>query len=184
MKNAVKKNGILTFAYCLGVDDILLSDLFQAGLLRKRDNLYEVFSQEALNDGNGCGEIVPEGYYIKLDSAGYPYPNDPAFFVENHRHVSGNCYEQIPTPRGIWTADSPWCEEMQFLVEKKGLVIRPGDPDNYFSAPLWGTVESAASDAVVLFYSIERDDIGVIRNIDFNFVVRTEFDKTYQVPLE
>ena len=43
------------------------------------------------------------------------------------------------------------------------------------------TTETAAQTAVVMFYSVERDEDGRIRHIDFNFVEREYFDRTYEI---
>lgn len=61
------------------------------------------------------------------------------------------------------------------------LLINEEDPDRYFSAQLWGTTLSAAKDAVIVFYSVTRDPDGKILEISFNFVARSEFDKTYDI---
>ena len=39
---------------------------------------------------------------------------------------------------------------------------------------------SAARDAVLIFYSITRDEQGDIVDADFNFVAREEFNQTYR----
>ena len=68
---------------------------------------------------------------------------------------------------------------IRFLKEHKGLVICPEDPDRYFTAPLWGTLESAGANAVIVFYRVERDVNGSILDVDFNFVAHVEFEKSY-----
>ena len=72
------------------------------------------------------------------------------------------------------------CDEIAFLMEEKGLVIDRQSRDRYFSAPLWGTTLYAARDAVIIFYSITRDQMGRIIDADFNFVERGVFGKTYE----
>ena len=72
------------------------------------------------------------------------------------------------------------CEEIDFLVKNKGLQFNTEDSKTYFSAPLWGTILTAAKDAAIVFYSIDRNIDGTIINADFNFVVLDEFMKTYQ----
>ena len=73
------------------------------------------------------------------------------------------------------------CPEVLFLIEHKGLVIDETNPNQYFSATLWNTQESAQENAVLVFYSISRDKAGNIIDADFNFVERTEFDRTYKI---
>ena len=71
--------------------------------------------------------------------------------------------------------------KIKFLIEQKQLTFHEEDPEKYFQAPLWGTNLSAKKDAVIVFYSIERDENGEIRDAEFNFVARDEFDKTYEL---
>ena len=73
------------------------------------------------------------------------------------------------------------CKEVSFLIREKGLVLDETNPDNYYSAVLWGTKEAAAKDAVLVFYNISYNDDGSVRDAEFNFVKREEFDKTYSV---
>ena len=61
--------------------------------------------------------------------------------------------------------------------------IHTEETDSYFSAKIWGTELTAARDAVLVFYQIERDKAGTILEVDFNLVARSEFDRTYQYVL-
>lgn len=177
MKKAIKKSGKIVKAYRLGEDHAVLKDLMESGKIKRvTDETYEVFSQEAVN---GKGEIAHTGDYIKVDSTGCPYPLMEEYFRENHRPIQGDEYEQIPQPVYIWTAEDGECEEIQYLRECKGLVTDEACPEKYFSAPLWGSLLSAAKDAVIVFYGIYKDRRGQIVDIDFNFVARTEFEKNY-----
>ena len=87
----------------------------------------------------------------------------------------------MPKLLKAWSVQEPMCEEIRFLIDNKGLVLAEADEAHYFTAPLWGTVASAAKDSVVIFYSIERDADGKITDAEFNFVVREAFDSTYDV---
>ena len=142
------------------------------------DGSYEVFSREATT---GTGEKAYAGDYIKLDSEGFPYPNEKKFFESHHIQLTDDTYEQIPVEVQVWTADEGTCDEVSFLISEKFLKINEADPDRYFTAPLWGTTLTAAKDAVIVFYEIKRDDSGKISDADFNFVERSEFNKTYTV---
>lgn len=173
---AIKKDGKAVNAYELGTDDDLLAEYFSRGKLKKLSgDTYEVFSLEAVS---GRGEIAHTGDFIKIDTGGNPYPVDRVFFWENHRHTGDTRYEQIPRELDAWDVGESMSEEVSFLIEEKGLTIS-GSAEKYFSAPLWGTVESAEKDAVIVFYSITRDAEGHITDADFNFVARGEFDKMY-----
>lgn len=175
----IKKEGKHIRAYRLGSESPILDKLIAGGQIVKRpDGSYEVFSREAVN---GTGQLAQEGDYIKLDSEGYPYPNYAKFFQNNHRHIAGDEYEQLPKPLEAWSLAEEETDVIRFLKEYKGLIIRPEDPKRYFTAPLWGTLESAASNAVIVFYSVERDESSEVLNVDFNFVARIEFEKNYCV---
>lgn len=175
----IKKEGKHIRAYRLGSESPILDKLIAGGQIVKcPDGSYEVFSREAVN---GTGQLAQEGDYIKLDSEGYPYPNYAKFFQNNHRHIAGDEYEQLPKPLEAWSLAEEETDVIRFLKEYKGLIIRPEDPKRYFTAPLWGTLESAASNAVIVFYSVERDESSEVLNVDFNFVARIEFEKNYCV---
>lgn len=177
MFKIIKKTGKILYAYRLGEKNDVLEELMHKGKIREiYDGLYEIFSQEAKN---GKGEIAHKGDYIKIDSSGSPYPNDETFFKKNHRRIEGNRYEQIPKPLDAWTVQESMCEEVDFLIQKKGLVINVNEKDRYFNAELWGAKLSSARDSVIVFYSIDRDSLGNIIDVDFNFVCRDEFEKTY-----
>lgn len=174
-----KKQGKIVTAYQLGTQHPVINKLMQEKkIISLPDGQFEVMSQEAVH---GKGEIAQTGDFIKLDADGWPYPNTQTFFQNNHRHLSGAEYEQIPQPLEAWTADEDLCEEVFFLIKNRGLVLNADDPAHYFTAPLWGTLESAARDAVLVFYSIQRDETGRITDADFNFVARNIFDQDYDI---
>lgn len=175
----IKKHGKTVKAYRLGCESEVLDKLISEGkLIPCEHGTYEIMSQESVNGG---GQIAHEGDYIKIDSSGNPYPNDAAFFGANHRHIEGDEYEQIPKPLLAWTADEPITEEIAFLIAHKGLILDDESFDKYFTAPLWGTLESSPCDSVVIFYSVSRNEVGEITDADFNFVARDEFEKTYRI---
>lgn len=166
----------------------VVKELMQAGriLFHPEDEngeaFYEVLSREAVQAGQH-GEVAFAGDYIKVDSEGYPYPNDMEFFVENHLQVAGqeNVYEQIPVPLKAWDADCDMCEEVQFLIDHKGLSIDETSTEQRYKAPLWGTTLAAAADAVLVFYSITYDEDGAVIGADYNFVASEEFDRKYHL---
>lgn len=174
-----KIEGKIVKAYELGVPHPVLTQLAAEGkLVDHGDGTYEIFSQETTSKG----QIARTGDYIKIDSAGFPYPNSREFFLANHRKLPGeNCYEQIPQTLEAWTTDCPICEKIRFLMREKELQLNPQTPDAYFSAPLWGTRETANADSILVFYRIDRDENGTILDADFNFVRKEEFDKTYTI---
>lgn len=178
MKSVIKKSGKIVQAYRLGDEGPVIKKLINEGKIKKiGEDFYEVFSQET----DVKGEIAYSCDYIKVDSAGCPYPNSEKFFKENHVHVSGDDYEQLPKPLYAWEASDGMCKEIVFLIEQKGLIINEASEEKYFTAPLWGTMLSAAKDAVIIFYELLWDKDGNVVEADFNFVAKSEFDKTYDV---
>jgi hypothetical protein len=179
MFKVIKRSGNRVNAYRLGDKSHVIDELISQGKIKKlTDTSYEIFSHEAVN---GNGELATKGDYIKVDSDGFPYPNKAEFFSANHKWIREDEYEQIPTALYAWTIQEPMCEEIKFLINEKGLKINTDNPEHYFNAFLWGTKLSAAKDAVIVFYNIIRDKSGHLVDIEFNFVCRREFDKTYIV---
>lgn len=80
-----------------------------------------------------------------------------------------------------WRKGEPESEEIQYLLERGILKIHPDHPNQYFSASLWDTEETAAWDAVVVFFVIKRDSDGKIEEINFNFVDAEYFQKNYSL---
>ena len=177
MKYVIKKKGNVVRADLLSEENPNIQELMQKGLVGKTDDgRFEIFSLEAKE---GLGEIAEEGDYVKYSSTGEPYPNKAWDFEENHRHLEGNLYEEIPKVMKAWTAYDEMCEHIEYLIKEKGLILRDDCPEKYFNAVLWGAPLSAARDSVLIFYKIQRDIDGNIFDIDFNFVVREEFEKKY-----
>ncbi len=179
MFKVMKNQGNIVRACRLGEPGGLIEQLMREGRIVERESgIFEVFSREA---ADSRGEIAYMGDYIKVDSAGMPYPNKKDFFEKNHRYLGEDKYEQSPALLDAWADGEDMCEEVEFLIAEKGLAINKSDENKYYTAPLWGTILSAAKDAVIIFYRVERDEKGVIQDIDFNFVQREEFDKTYSI---
>lgn len=178
MRRAIKKTGKVQ-AYQLGQDDnVILCRLIKEGKVNKvSDAEYEIFSQEAVA---GYGQFANRGDFIKVDSAGFPYPISKEIFLKNHIHVAGDNYEQKLFPVYVWRYDDGMCPAVQFLIDKKGLVINEEDEKKYFNARLWGTDLSAEKNAYLIFYSIDYDERGEkILDADFNFIEKNEFQLTY-----
>lgn len=175
----IKKTGKVVEAYQLGNDSDMERALINSGrIIKHSSGKYELFSQESVN---GSGELAENGDYFKVDSAGFPYPNSKEFFEQNHKHIEDNKYEQLPKELTAWSIDEPENDVIQFLIENKGLVIDKNSTEKYYSAPLWGSMLSAAKDAVIVFYDVKRNPDGDIVDVDFNFVAREEFERTYDV---
>lgn len=145
-------------------------------LLQDADGLWRLRNLEAPEEG----ELVSMGDYIKLDTEGRPYPNKKDWFEANHTHIEGNWYRQIPVTKTAWCTTEPLCPQMQFLLDRGLLTWRKDDVDQTFSALLWGTRQSAPEDAVILFDRIEYAD-HTLQAVEFHFIAREEFLKTYDV---
>ena len=142
------------------------------------DGTFELFSQETTE---GKGQTAMPGDYFKVDDRGCLHPNKRAFFLQNHRHIEGDWYLQSARPLKIWRLGDPDCEEIRFLLDRSLLRVHPDHPRRYFSASLWETEETAASDAVIVFFGVDRDPEGQIAGINFNFVDREYFNTHYRV---
>lgn len=182
MKYAAKSKKQVVKAYCLGAGSAMEAMLTERGRIRRLpDGQFELMSQEAKN---GVGEIARAGDYFKVDLVEgeyYPYPNSRTYFLENHRHLDGDEYEQRPAPRAIWQLGDPMCAEIQFLLDTGRLTLKPEQPEQFFNAFLWGADLSAARDATIVFYQVDRDSSGAITDISFNFVAKNEFDSSYEL---
>ncbi len=182
MIKVMKNHGKTVQVYRLGEDSEEIGQLIkEKKIIPLPDNKFEVKTSETLSSQSEHGQIAMAGDFVKVDSDGNPYPNCAEWFYQNHRHLAGNEYEQIPQALDAWTCDEKMCKEIEFLIQHKGLVINEQEQENYFTAPLWGTTETAGKDAVVVFYGITYTESGEIVDADFNFVKRTEFDKTYHI---
>lgn len=179
MQTAVKHQYKLIKAYRLGQKCAVLQRLMdEQRIISNHDGTFRIFSQEAVN---GTGELALAGDYIRIDSTGTPYPNTAAFVRHNLRHLFGPYFLQIPHPVSVWTAEEDMCPEIEFLINKKSLILNESDPEHYFTAPLWGSTLSAAKNAVLVLYAVERNTQGQLTNLEFNFVEREEFHKTYRI---
>ncbi len=177
-----KKRGKIVQAYKLGVAHMALEQLITSGkIVDLRDGSYDVFSLEAVNSESGHGQVAYAGDWMRLDSAGFPYPSKDDWFQNNMRHISGDDYEQIPKELVAWTADMEMCPEIDFLIREKGLNLDENSFDKYYSAILWGNPEAADRNAVLVFYSISYSGDGTVLDAEYNFVEKKEFDRTCDV---
>lgn len=143
--------------------------------VKMEDGRYKIFSSEAPE-----GQVCEAGDYIKEDAEGNIYPNHADFFLKHHRKNKNGGFDQIDEPLWAWMYGEPESEEIVFLKENKGLVLSEDNFKEYYTAPLWGTTEKADRNAVLIFYNIVRDDAYRITDIDYNFVSRDVFNKSYK----
>ncbi len=182
MRYAVKNKGKIVKAYELGAGTEMEKRLIAEGVIQlAEDGSYRLFSKEAVN---GTGQKAKAGDFLTVDVEGekiFAYPNERGWFFENHRHLGGDEYEQVCKPLPIWTKDDPLCKEICFLLGSKQLRIDERNNEKYYNAELWGSLLSAPDDAVIVFYNVERDKDGQIRDISFNFVDKEIFERDYTV---
>ncbi len=182
VKYAVKAKKKIVTAYPLGAGHPMEQVLLEEGAIRLHsDGHYELFSQEAVN---GSGQIALAGDYFKVDTVNgrhYPYPNSREFFLENHIHLQGDEYEQKAKPLMIWQYGDEKPQALVWLLDNKRLTLNEQDAQHYFNAFLWGADLSAARDATLIFYSVDKNSEGVITDVSFNFVAKPEFEASYVI---
>lgn len=165
-------------AYRLGSGTTMEQKLLREGKLNKLpDGSYLVFSRET----DAQGQVAQPGDYIKVDSAGFPYPNRRAYFESCHTHLGGTRYRQQASPLNAWTVSEPMCPEIAFLLERGLLRMDETDEDHYFRAFLWGAELFAARDAVIVFDQVTRDENGTVTDVQFHFLAWAEFLITYRI---
>jgi len=182
MLKVKKKHGKIVQAYKLGEKHERLEQLITEGkIIDLKNGSFEIFSQEAVKSESGHGQLAYVGDWIRLDGAGYPYPSKDEWFQDNMRYISGDDYEQISKELMGWIADMEMCPEIEFLIQEKGLKLDGSSFDKYYSAILWGNLEVADRNAVLVFYSLSYNNDGAVTEAEYNFVERKEFDRTYDV---
>lgn len=170
----IMKKPIPTQAFALGENTEAERELIRRGLLSEAgDGLWRLKTREALDEG----ELVRTGDYVKLDSAGMPYPVAKDWFEANHEPLREGWYLQKTAPRKAWNTAEPMCPEIRFLLDQELLRWKNGT----FSAFLWGTMQTAAEDAVIVLDAVTYAPDGTLTGVDFHFVAADEFDKTYDI---
>lgn len=178
MAKVIKKKGEIVEAYELGKGSTKEKELICQGKIIYRGNgVYEVFSQES---NNGEGQFAVSGDYIKIDSAGFPSPKTKEWFLENHKHIKGNKYEQLPKELLAWEYGEKLTKEMKFLIKERGLYLNYENDNEFFGAELWGAYLTAPKDAIVIFYNVKYDEKGNVIDIEYNFVAKAEFEEAYE----
>ena len=182
MKYAIKTKRKTVYAYQLGAGTDMEKQLIAEGSIRRHpDGTYELFSLESIN---GTGEMATAGDYFKVsesDGKYYPYPNPKDWFEANHTQIGEHEYKQKRIPLPFWQVSDSMCKEVQYLLDKGKLTIRTDDESRYFNAYLWGSFQSAAKDAAIIFREIKKDAQGNILDIEFDFIAKAEFEKDYEI---
>ena len=159
----------------LGGDSPLEKKLVENGLLIPvSDHLWRVKTREAMEEG----ELAATGDYVKLDSIGMPYPTKKDWFESNHTKVEEDVYLQKVHPLKAWSAAEPMCPEIRFLLDRELLEWIPKEG---FRAELWGTMQSAGPDAIVILDRVDRSSAGSPENVEFHFVAAEEFPVSYDI---
>lgn len=166
-------------AWELGAGSDMEKEMIRVGkIIAHPDGVYEVFSQESTE---GKGQMAHAGDYFKVDERGCIHPNERDFFLQNHQHLENEWYLQTARPLKIWRLGDPDCEEIRFLLDSGILSVRPENKERCFSSRLWDTTETAAADAVIVFYHVEKDPEGKVTAVDYNYVEAEYFRTHYEV---
>ena len=179
MSYEIKRKGKRVKAYELGTNSEMEKQLIQEGTIQRDNDGYLLFSREVVN---GVGEKAKAGDFFKvedIDGRHYAYPNAREWFLAQHRHIEGDEYEQVSKPLHVWLAGDPLDNEISYLLTEKKLQITTENKEQYFHAFLWGAPLSAAIDATIVFYSVNRDANGKIEDVDFGLVERVAFENSY-----
>ena len=171
----VIKKAIPMPAFQLGTSCPLEQELIKSQLLLPvQEGVWEVRTREAKTRG----EIAKTGDYIKLDSAGMPYPVEKDWFEDTHTRTEEGLYLQKAAPKKAWSTEELMCPEIRFLVNEE---LLQWDRKTGFGAALWGTWQTAGPDAVIVFDRVVTGKDGSVREVEFHFVAAEEFDRSYEV---
>lgn len=174
----IRKKEVKLQAYRLGTGHSMEKALQTRGLIRREpDGTYRLFSQETRDQG----QPARPGDYFKVDGTGSPYPNDQEFFLANHIHLEGDWYLQQAKPLKAWWDREGMGEELRFILGKDILHVDEAETDKYYSAQLWGTTLYAPRSTVIVFERVDRDKAGRVIHVDFYFLDRAVFLKTYDI---
>ena len=166
-------------AWELGSGSVMEQEMIRCRKIVPRPGgIYEIFSREATGK---TGQIASAGDFFKVDNYGFPHPWRKAAFLQQHQFLEGDWYQEAARRVKIWRLSDPVCEEIRFLLNRGILRIDPDNPDRCFTALIWGTEETAVSDAVVVIFDTDRGAEGCITGVNFNFVEIGYFNKHYRV---
>ena len=178
MAYAVKESSRIQ-AWELGAGSVMEQEMIRCRKIVPRPGgIYEIFSREVTGK---TGQIASAGDFFKVDNYGFPHPWRKAAFLQQHQFLEGDWYQEAARRVKIWRLSDPVCEEIRFLLNRGILRIDPDNPDRCFTALIWGTEETAASDAVVVIFDTDRGAEGCIIGVNFNFVEIGYFNKHYKV---
>ena len=178
MAYAVKESSRIR-AWELGAGSATEQEMIRCGkIVARPGGIFEIFSREAAGK---TGQVAAAGDFFKVDDYGFPHPWKRAAFLQQHLFLEGDWYQEAARRVKIWRLADPVCEEIRFLLDHDILRIKPDDPERCFTALIWGTEETAASDAVVVIFDADRDTEGRVTGVHFNFVEIGYFNKHYRV---
>ncbi len=178
MAYAVKESSRIQ-AWELGAGSVTEQEMIRCGkIVPCPGGIYEIFSREATGKK---GQIAAAGDFFKVDDYGSPHPWRRAAFLQQHQPLEEDWYQEAARQVKIWRLTDPVCEEIRFLLDRGILRVNPEDPEHCFTALIWGTEETAASDAVVVIFDTDRDAEGCVAGVHFNFIEIGYFNKYYRV---
>lgn len=178
MAYAVKESSRIR-AWELGAGSVTEQEMIRCGKIVPRPGgIYEIFSRETKGKK---GQIAAAGDFFKVDDYGFPHPWRRAAFLQQHQPLEGDWYQEAARQVKIWRLGDPVCEEIRFLLDRSILRVNPDNPDRCFTALIWETEETAASDAVVVIFDTDRDAEGRVAGVHFNFIEIGYFNKYYRV---
>ena len=157
--------------------ELKLMDEGKIKLCNGRVSIYEVFSQKSKE---GSGERARAGDFVKIDKDGYPAVVRMEEFLNNHRKVKDDIWEEIPEPILAWEKQDKVIPEMQFLIDKKKLMFDATDPKKFFVVLVNQKRITASEDAILIFFNIKYNSDGAVVDTDIEFVEKEDFESNYQ----
>lgn len=172
----VKKNWQRIEAWELGACSVQERNLIREQKILCYGTMFEIYnSQNRL-----FPKFAKNGDFFKMDEDENPIPMQREKFIKEHRHVSGDIWEEAPKPILAWVPSKEIPGEIKFLIDNKGLTIQPENQEQYFKLRMKDEIYIVApADTFIVFNRVSRDENGTITDVDFDFLSGSEFKKEY-----
>lgn len=166
-------------AFELGADTPMEKKLLASGAIRKTEDGYELFSQEAKD---GKGQPARAGDFFKCDhlpSGDFPYPIIREVFLARHQPGEDSTHWiQNAAPVGYWRVGLPIPDEVWWLLDTGRLKIHVESTKRFFRKN--DGITTGEQGGALLVYEVCRNENGGIIDIDFAFITKEMLETTYE----